>query len=81
MGGGGGGGGDCILIGPCILQRFNEPFSSDRVYFSMEVQVKLYRRVMYVFRKLLSEDSLVSSSKQEYAYVHAWLSATARLHA
>lgn len=43
-----------------LLQRFNEPFNSDKVYFPMEIQVKLYRRVIYTFRKLLSEGSLVS---------------------
>jgi hypothetical protein len=42
-----------------LLQRFNKPFNSDKVYFSMEIQVKLYRRVMFTFHKLLSEDGYV----------------------
>lgn len=35
----------------------------------MEIQVKLYRRVIYVFRKLLSQGSLVSSSLQKCGHL------------
>lgn len=53
---------ECILLllaHYLFSQKFNDPFNSNKVYFSMEIQVKLYRRVMYVFRKLLSGGFLV----------------------
>ena len=36
------------------LQKLWQPLSGDRVYFDMEIQVKLYRRAVYTVKQVVS---------------------------